>query len=430
MNAYQPLSALELLRQLEHRPDALDGLLDACYQRIDAWEPTLGAMTAIAPIARLRGMTQTTGPLRGLPVVVKDIFDTCDLPTSYGSAIYQAHRPTADAAMVTQLRRAGGRVLGKGVTCEFAYMAPTRTRNPLSLDRTAGGSSSGSAAAVAAGYAPFGIGSQTGGSTIRPASYCGIAGYKPTLGLLPTQGMKGFSWSFDTVGLFAAHIPDLTYFARSLTGSVQGGRSRGRSPVIGIPESYPWTQPSDNVERALRQAVEAAKQHGAHMVPIKFPRWMTDLVAAHHMIQSYEAYLTLGPEYDLQQEMLSPMLREFLQKASQVTFADYLAACRQAQLAKFELCKMFSGLDAILTPSAPDEAPSGYSSTGDPAFNRNWTLLGTPCVNVPGLRGDRGGAIGMQIIGLPYEDAQTLQVAAFLEQAIDSLGRRNQPGPD
>ncbi|HWX63216.1 amidase, partial [Bradyrhizobium sp.] len=215
---YQPHSALDLLQRFEGNVEARRRYLHERFERIREFDVQLEAMTAVPdPDAAMQALEKVQGPLGGLPVAIKDIFDTHDLVTAYGSPIYAGHRPASDATIVTLLRRQGAVSIGKTVTCEFAYMAPTPTRNPCALNRTAGGSSSGSAAAVAAGYAPFAIGSQTAGSTIRPASFCGVAGYKPTFGLLPTSGMKCFSWSFDTVGLFASGVRDVAHLAQALS---------------------------------------------------------------------------------------------------------------------------------------------------------------------------------------------------------------------
>jgi Asp-tRNA(Asn)/Glu-tRNA(Gln) amidotransferase A subunit family amidase len=382
-------------------------------------------MTAVARReAVVAASASASGPLAGLPVAIKDIFDTSDLVTSFGSPIYEGYQPRSDATIVTLLRRNGGTIVGKTVTSEFAYMAPTGTRNPCDIGRTAGGSSSGSAAAVAAGMVPFAIGSQTGGSTIRPASFCGIAGYKPTLGLLPTVGMKCFSWSFDTIGLFAAGVRDVAYLAQVLSGRRLAADVAPASPVFGVPDGYPWTGASANATTALDTAVRSIERAGGRVRPVRFSAWMTDMIDAHETIQSYEAYQTLGYEYDHHRAELSAKLSEFLDRASAVDTATYVNACALMEQAKVRLSELFEGIDVLLTPSAHDEAPDGLGSTGDPAFNRNWTLLGCPCVNVPGLWGARGGPIGVQVIGRPGEDARSLAAAAFVEQAIAASAGR------
>lgn len=416
---YRPASGLDLLTRIGNAPQERGRIILDTLARIEEVDPEVRAMTAVARReALMASAVAAKGALAGMPIAVKDIFDTDDLVTSYGSPIYEGHQPRSDAAIVTLLRRNGGIIVGKTVTSEFAYMAPTVTRNPCDMARTAGGSSSGSAAAVAAGMAPFAIGSQTGGSTIRPASFCGIAGYKPTLGMLPTVGMKCFSWSFDTVGLFAAGVRDVAYLAQVLSGRQLAVGGVTFSPVFGVPDSYPWTEPSANASAALDTAVRAIERAGGRVRRVRFGSWMADMIRVHDTIQSYEAWQTLGYEYDHHRVELSPKLAEFLDQAALVDTATYAKACILMEQAKDRLSELFDGITGLLTPSAPDEAPDGLGSTGDPAFNRNWTLLGCPCVNVPGLRGARGGPIGVQVIGRPWEDARCLDAAAFVEQAI------------
>ncbi len=420
MSCYQPISALDLLNRFRRDAQARRAFIAERLERIKALDPSLKAMTATLDIGQaISASDAANGPLQGLPVLVKDIFDSHDLPTAYGSPIYAAHQPAADAALVTLIRRRGGVLLGKTVSCEFAYMSPAATRNPFDLERTPGGSSCGSAAAVAAGYAPFAVGTQTGGSTIRPASFCGIAGYKPSFALLPTAGMKCFSWSFDTVGLFARGVRDVAFLADALSGQRSSLTTDPGTLTFGVPETYPWTAPSDNAVTVLDTAIRAIERAGARVRPIRFDPWMAELIHAHATIQSYEASQTLGYEYDWHRERLSPMLREFLDRAAEVTSQQYRESLAFAQrVIHASLPELFAGIDAVLTPSAPDEAPLGLASTGDPAFNRNWTLLGTPCVSIPGLKGERGGYVGVQVIGPRDEDPKTLTAAAFVEQAV------------
>lgn len=416
---YRPCSGLDLLERIARDPRERERIVVESLARIEAVDPQVRAMTAVlSREAALAAQGLAERPLAGLPIAVKDIVDTYDIATRYGSPIYEDHQPKSDAAIVTLLRRSGGVILGKTVTSEFAYMAPPVTRNPCDLGRTPGGSSSGSAAAVAAGMVPFAIGTQTGGSTIRPASFCGIAGYKPTFGMLPTTGMKCFSWSFDTIGLFGAGVRDVAYLAQVLSGRQLAVASGSADPVFGVPDNYPWTEPSANASTALDTAVRAIEHAGGSVRRVRFAPWMAALVAAHNTIQSYEAYRALGFEYDHHRAGLSPILAGFLERAAGIDTASYVDACMLMTQSKGQLAEMFDDLTGWLTPSAPDEAPDGLGSTGDPAFNRNWTLLGCPCVNVPGLWGARGGPIGVQVVGRPSDDARCLDAAAFVERAI------------
>ncbi|MDB5825005.1 MAG: amidase [Herminiimonas sp.] len=416
---HRPVSGLNLLKRLD------DGTSDPVRMVIDTLDairnldPQILAITAVLDEARAVTAAQAArGPLRGMPVVVKDVFDTYDMPTAYGSPIYNGHRPVSDAAIVTMLRRLGAVVIGKAATCEFAYMNPTSTRNPADPTRTAGGSSSGSAAAVAAGMTPFAIGTQTGGSTIRPASYCGVAGFKPSLGLLPTVGLKYFAWSIDTVGLFAAGVRDVAFLAQALTDRPLAVEDDTLRPRFGVPETYPWGAPSTATSQSMDTAIRAIEQAGGSVHQVRLDPWMKQLLEVHETLQSYEAFRALGFEYDNHRELLSPVLRRFLERATAVTSHDYQTATHFLAHAREQSREVFQHVDVLLTPSATDEAPDGFASTGDSSFNRNWTLLGNPCVNVPGMYGPRRGPIGMQVIGRLGDDIRCLAAAVFVEDAL------------
>ena len=333
--SHQPHSAPDLLQRFEGNAEAGRRYLHERFDRIREFDMQLEAMTAVRdPDAAMQAMDNVRGPLGGLPVAIKDIFDTHDLVTAYGSPIYAGHRPASDATIVTLLRRQGAVSIGKTAACEFAYMAPTPTRNPCALNRTAGGSSSGSSAAVAAGYSPFAIGSQTGGSTIRPASFCGVAGYKPTFGLLPTLGMKCFSWSLDTVVLFASGVRDVAHLAQVLSGRRLAVNDLPSKPVFGLPDSYPWASASVNAASVLDRAVHAIEAAGAMVTPVDFAPWMTEMIGAHATIQSYESFQALGFEYDHYREQLTPMLRDFQDRAADVPPDAYADACARKKRPK------------------------------------------------------------------------------------------------
>lgn len=424
-------SGVTMAQQIQSGIRTPEEMLGYAFESIERLDTEIGAFVSV--LDREHAVVQATQasharrPLAGLPVAVKDIFDTVDLPTSYGSTIYTGFRPQTDAAMVSLLKRAGATVVGKTVTCEFAYMAPTSTRNPADLQRTAGGSSSGSAAAVAAGMVPFAIGTQTGGSTIRPASYCGIAGYKPSFGMFPTSGMKCFSWSLDTIGLFAATVNDVAWFAETLIGrplmtelksALKSDPEDLRALVVGVPLAYPWEQPSSNANRAMEKACKAIEASGGKLKQVALPKWLGTLYYAHATLQEYEASQSLAFEFDQHREQLSPMLTEFLLRAQRVSALQYDVTRQLIADARLQLDQLFAGIDVLLTPSAPDEAPLGFLSTGEPSFNKVWTLLGTPCVSVPGLFGNNGCPVGVQVIAPPWHDHQCLAAASMVEAAI------------
>jgi Asp-tRNA(Asn)/Glu-tRNA(Gln) amidotransferase A subunit family amidase len=320
--------------------------------------------------------------------------------------------------MVALLRRAGGILLGKTVTTEFASLEPAGTRNPRNLAHTPGGSSSGSAAAVAAGMVPIALGSQTGGSVIRPAAYCGVAGFKPSFRLLPTVGMKCFSWSLDTVGLFGAGVADVAFAAAAFTGRDLHIAAPPTPPRIMLARTPTSARASADMQAALERAAQAAESAGAHVETFDLPPLFESAAQAHATIQDFEAFRALAHEYDRLRDRLGPILLAQLDHAASITSDAYDDARRLARRAR----KTFSGLltrdDVILTPSAPGAAPHGLGSTGTPTFNRLWTLLGAPCVNVPGLADGAGLPLGVQIVGRFARDHSTLAAALFVQQAI------------
>jgi len=417
------LSALELVRQIETGALPPRAVIDRCADAIAKRDGEIGAFVAldIEP-ARERADRLKALPLRGLPIGVKDIYDTADLPTQYGSPIYAGHRPKADAAMVALIRRAGGVVIGKTVTTEFASLQPAGTRNPHNLGHTPGGSSSGSAAAVAAGLVPIALGSQTGGSVIRPAAYCGVVGFKPSFRLMPTIGMKCFSWSLDTVGVFAAGVADAAFAAALISGrDLRIDGSEPTAPRIALVRTRFWPEASAGMHDAIERAAHAAEAAGAKVTEVELPPIFETATQAHGTIQDHEAYRALADEIDRHRDRLGPILREQLDKAAAITPVAYDDARRLARQARRALVDFMEGTDVLLTPSAPGAAPHGLGSTGKPTFNRLWTLLGTPCVNVPGLFDSAGLPLGVQIVGRFARDRLALEAAAFLQRALATL---------
>ncbi len=416
------LSAFDLARRIEAGELRPRAVLDLCAQAITAREGEIGAFATLAIEAARHAADEATLPklpLRGLPVGIKDIFDTAEFPTAYGSSIYAGHQPKADAAMVSLVRRAGGIVLGKTVTTEFASLVPAATRNPRNPAHTPGGSSSGSAAAVAAGMLPLALGSQTGGSVIRPAAFCGVAGYKPSFKLLPTVGMKCFSWSLDTVGLFAAGVADAAFAAAAITG--RDLRVDGRppaAPVIAIVRAH-WDEASAAMQDAVERAARAAEKSGAKIKELDLPPIFAAATDAHRIIANYEGFRALAFEYDRHRDRLGAELRDQLDDGAAIDTDAYDDARRTTRRARKALLDHLADGEVMLMPSAPGAAPRGFGN-GAPTFNRLWTLLGTPCVNVPGLSDTAGLPLGVQIVARFGRDRFALSAAAFLEQAISS----------
>ncbi len=416
------LSALDLARAVESGSITPREIVDRCARAVASHEAEIGAFVAL-DVEAARHNAEVPGlrftPLRGLPVGIKDIFDTADFPTQYGSPIYAGHRPKADAALVALVRRAGGLVLGKTVTTELASLQPAATRNPHNPAHTPGGSSSGSAAAVASGMLPIALGSQTGGSVIRPAAFCGIAGYKPSFRLMPTVGMKCFSWSLDTAGVFAAGVADAAFAAAAITGrDLRIDQRAGAAPALALVRTQLWPQASADMQAALERAANAAVAAGAQVRELELPPVFEAAMRAHVIIQDHEAYRALAYEFDHHQDRLGPILRQQLARGAAIDFDSYDEARRTARRARQVFADLMADTDAMLTPSAPGAAPLGLGSTGDPMFNRLWTLLGPPCINVPGSIDSRGLPLGVQIVGRLARDRTALEAAWFLERAL------------
>jgi Asp-tRNA(Asn)/Glu-tRNA(Gln) amidotransferase A subunit family amidase len=412
------LSACDLARRIEAGTLTPRAVVEMCAEAIAAHEREIGAFTALDIDAARRAADGLASlPLRGLPVGMKDIFDTVDFPTAYGSPIYAGHRPKSDAAMVMAVRRAGGIILGKTVTTEFASLQPAGTRNPRNPAHTPGGSSSGSAAAIAAGMLPIAFGSQTGGSVIRPAAYCGVAGYKPSFRLLPTIGMKAFSWSLDTVGIFGAGVADVAFAAAASTGRDLRPDATANAPTIALLRTL-WSEATPDMQAAVESAAQLAEAIGARVTDIVLPEIFEEAMRCHRIVQDHEAYRALAYEYDRHRDQLGPMLIEQLDRAAAITTDQYDEARRTTRRARQAFADLMAKTDIILTPSAPGAAPRGLGSTGVPTFNRLWTLLGPPCINVPGLADNDGLPLGVQVVGRFARDKVALQAAHFVEKAL------------
>ncbi|MEP0944670.1 MAG: amidase [Rhizobiaceae bacterium] len=361
------------------------------------------------------------GPLSGIAVGIKDVFDTNDMPTAYGSRIYTDHHPVADASLVAMLRNAGATIAGKTVTTEFAWFSPGATRNPHNPAFTPGGSSSGSAAGVAAGFFPASIGTQTGGSIIRPAAFCGVSGYKPSFRLFPTVGLKHFSWSLDTIGFFAASAADVAFVAAACSGrDLEVNENARKAPTFGIYKSSIDAQISPDMSAAWKQIGKLAEAAGAKTVNVRGPKAVEAARAAHAPIQGYEAVLALADETSHNSSKMSKKLRDYLKDCRAITPDDYDGARRVANRGRKACHGLFDNCDVLLLPSAPGTAPRTLKSTGDSIFNQVWTLMGLPCVNVCVGYDANDLPIGLQVIAPFGKDKLALQAAHWLEQAVAS----------
>jgi len=412
------ISLSKLQRHISSGELSPEAALAQSIAAIEARDKTIGAFVCRAKNPR----AQEDGPLRGIAVGIKDIIDTCDLPTEMGSAIYRGWRPRADAAVVMMLKQAGATVVGKTTTTAFAANDPTATLNPRNHGHTPGGSSSRSAAAVAAGMVPLAVGTQTGGSVIRPASYCGVAAIKPSYRLLPTVGVKCFSWTLDTVGLFAADVESLALALSAVTDRPELlPEAAARAPRIGVVTQDFAGAPEQEGAEALRIAAQAAERAGASVHALSLPEIVAEAWRVHPTIQNFEAHQSFAWEYRENTDAMPPLLRARLDDSAGITPAAYDEACGVTRRARAALAETFAQADVLLTVSAPGAAPKGLASTGDARFNRLWTLMGVPCVNVPAYVADGGLPVGVQIVAAFGADAQALAAARFVE---DALARR------
>jgi len=366
--------------------------------------------------------TEQRGPLFGQPVGIKDVFDTADLPTGYGSDIYEGHQPGADAAAVARLRAAGAIILGKTVSTEFAYWKAGPTRNPLDLARTPGGSSSGSAAAVADGMVPFAIGSQTAASTIRPAAYCGIVSFKPSRGLISLAGVKALGNSLDTVGVFAKDIAGVGLLAGVLTGrpGLLAPTASPSPPRLALRKSPEWDQVAPSAMEAVKKAADLAARNKADLTTGDAPPAFAGLADAQTSVMAYEAARELAHEHRCHFDALSEPLRELLTEGENISSTTYDDNCRRRDECLSNIDLLFSDADALLAPSALGEAPLFDEGTGDPVMSRTWTLLGLPSITLPCGFGENGLPIGLQIAMRPHQDEKLLAIAAWFEQLLAS----------
>ena len=429
------LSGADAARAIRDGAISCEQLVEACLARIRAVEPDVQAWHYLDPEhalgqARARDLDRkegrTIGPLHGVPVGVKDIFDTTDMPTEDGTVLHAGRMPDADATVVAMLRAAGAVIMGKTVTTECATFQPGKTRNPHHPQHTPGGSSSGSAAAVAAGMVPLAIGSQTNGSMIRPAAFCGVFGFKPTHGWIPRHGILKLSRTLDQVGVFGRTLEDVALAAEQLTGYDERDadtRPRARIPLVQTASDEPPLPPklalvkSPVWELAEGETVEAfaelAAELGAQCEEHVLPESLRDAWNWHRTIMEAEMAANLELEWERGRDRLSESLRNQLARGREVRALDYQKALARIPALNHGFAELFTRYDAILTPSAPGTAPLA-TTTGDPAFCTLWSLCGMPAINLPLMRGTNGLPLGVQLVGPRDGDARLLRTARWL----------------
>lgn len=417
------MTASQAVTEITEGRATSEDLVRACLEKIDNREPDVQAWVHVdgaRAIAEARAIDASgpKGPLHGLPVGFKDVIDTADMPTAYGSDIYPGYQPDADAACVALIRAAGGVVMGKTVTTEFAFVNPNKTRNPHNLDHTPGGSSSGSAAAVADFMVPLTFGTQTGGSVIRPASFCGVVGYKPSIGQFSYAGVKLLARSLDTLGAFSRGVADLALLRAALLGAPATVETLSGPPAIALCRTPWWDGADPSSQASVQSAAVRFTSAGANVSELELSANFAGLEDANHTIMIYEGRRSLAHEFARCEKMLSENLKSRMAHGLDISFDDYRAAIELARTCQREFDELAVKFDAILVPSAVGEAPQGLTSTGDATFNRPWTTIGVPCVTLPNTTGRNGLPVGIQLVTPFGTDEKLLSVAVWAEGAL------------
>lgn len=414
-------------------------LVQASLDRIASIEPDLDAWALVdfegALLAAERCDTQApsdTRPLHGVPIGVKDIVQTAGLPTEAGSDFLRGHVPEEDAHAVTRLRDAGAIILGKTATTEFACFDPADTSNPWNREHTPGGSSSGTAAAVAARMVPSAIGSQTGGSISRPAAYCGVVGFKPTYGRISLRGVYQVSYSLDHLGPLTRSVDDAALLARVLTGHDPGDPfsvcredaftrddpSSCDAPRLGMAQAFFFDAADADVVGATNELTTALIESGAELSTVAFPKSFRDVHKMHRLVMYAEAAAYHADRFGRKPDTFRPGLRSLVEEGLLLPAAAYVEARRHKVVFTQEMRAAFRKIDVLVTPATPSPAPRGLHSTGDPAFNVPWSYCGYPSVVLPIGLSSEGLPIGIQLVGQPYDEARLLAVARWVEQQV------------
>ena len=418
------LSVCELARAIAKRETTSKAAVEACLARIEERERDVRAWAFIdrevaLEQARACDRTQPKGPLHGVPIGVKDVLDTADMPTQMGSLIYAGYRPPADATCVSLLRQAGAVILGKTATCEFAGVTPAQTRNPLNLEHTPGGSSSGSAAAVADFMVPAAFGTQTGGSVLRPAAFCGVVGFKPTFGRYARTGVKFAAESFDTIGIIARTVEDVELLDDVLVGRKAAPRPGTSLPAVGVCRTHLWSTARPETVAAMERLVYSLKNAQARVTDVDLPATFADLTGARARINAYERARGLAYEWHRHREAISERLRTTIAEGFALSPEDYWTAQALLPPCRALLAEAMKDLDVLLTPCVPGEAPRGLENTGEPRFQELWTALYVPTISIPAGRGPNGLPTAVQLVGKAGQDETLLAVARWVSTLMN-----------
>jgi len=418
------LTATELSREIEQGRTTSVAIVEHCLERIAAREPVIRGWAYIDPDTALKQARACDehprrSPLHGIPIGIKDIFDTYDMPTAYGSAIYKDFRPTIDTALVALMRRAGMVILGKCKTTEFASPVPVDVRNPHDFTRSPCVSSSGSAAAVADYMVPLALGSQTGGSTILPAAFCGVVGYKSSLTGLDRGNVRHLRQTLDTMGLFARSIPDIAALRHVLTGIAPAAPIRDVHGLrIGICHTVSWSEAQPETVQALEDAARSLAAAGAKVQDAEMPAVFSEIAQSFRIISAVESLRSMALEARDHFSTLNHWIKDSLTAAKQIDQAQFEKAQYHVVQCQQAMADIFKGCDAIITPSTAGEAIPDLVSVSNSAFNRIWTLLHVPCMTIPAYEGPNGMPVGLQIVGPGGDDDRLLALSQAIATAV------------
>lgn len=420
------LSASEIAQGIRAGAFTAEAVVRDCLARIERRESIIQAWSSFDSELALRQARECdrgarNGPLCGVPIGVKDVIDTADLPTEMGSPIYRDYRPPSDASCIAIVRAAGAVILGKTVTAEFAGMTPGATTNPHNPDCSPGGSSGGSGAAVADFMVSAAFGTQTGGSVLRPASYCGVIGYKPSFGLINREGIKPAAETLDTVGLLARTIDDVELITDVLLGRTPVPHAApSLPPKIGLCRTYLWSEVKAETAAAVEDAAGRLAAAGAPVREVTLPEAFRGLSEARESINDYERARAMAYEWNNHRALISERLANAIRRGFEMPVEKFIAAVRLAEHCRDRLDVVFGGVDVLLAPCVDREAPRGLKWAGEPKFQALWTLLRTPTLTLPTHRGPNGLPVGIQLVGRLYDDKRLLSVARWMLQQLGS----------
>ena len=426
MKDLEKLTAAEARRLLNERQISSEELTSACLARISERNPMVGAWCSLneelsLKQAREADRSEPRSPLHGIPFGVKDVIDTAEFPTELGSPIHRGRRPRADAACVVAMRKAGAVLLGKLVTTEFATYKPNETRHPLNLAHTPGGSSSGTAAAIVDSHVPLGFGTQTAGSLIRPAAFCGVFALKPTHGVTDQRGIFPLEPFFDTLGYMARSIEDLRAVFEVVVGSKEVFEwPVERQPKIGLCRTHQWQHAGPESRFLLEECAHQLSRRGCRITEFELPGEFRELPETHRILLNKGIADSLGPDYRRAGEQMSPRLRSMIEEGLNTPDDSYRARRAMAERWRDAINMILGDYDALISPSTPGEAPPGMA-TGDPIFQIAWTLLGVPAMNLPLGTGPSRLPVGIQLVGKRFADAQLLALAGYLAQKLTQV---------